>query len=146
MKYALIIGITIFSMNGYAQQKQSSMTKEVIVTKFLNGFNHPSKIVESFDLLTDDYHFTSPTGDANSKIEFIESVKELANVLTAVEVKKLAVSGNWVVVNYVFKSSVKGLEETIGNEWFRIENGKIQESHLVYDASEWKKVFESMRE
>lgn len=34
---------------------------------------------------------------------------------------------------------------TSGNEWFRVENGKIQESHLIYDASEWKKVFDKMR-
>ncbi|NQX98638.1 MAG: nuclear transport factor 2 family protein [Flavobacteriales bacterium] len=145
IKHALLIGITMFSINVNAQKNQTIMTKEVIVTKFLNGFNDPSKIGESLALLTDDYHFTSPTGNDNSKTEFIESIKELANVLTGVEIKKIAVSGNWVAVNYVFKSSIKGLEKTTGNEWFRIENGKIQESHLIYDASEWRKVFENMK-
>ena len=145
IKHALLVGITMFSISVNAQKNQTTMTKEVIVTKFLNGFNDPSKIAESFALLADDYHFTSPTGNENSKTEFIESIKELANVLTGVEIEKIAVSGNWVSVNYVFTASINGLEETAGNEWFRIENGKIQESHLIYDASEWKKVFENMK-
>lgn len=32
---------------------------------------------------------------------------------------------NWVAVDYVFKSFIKGLEESIGTEWFRVKNGKI---------------------
>ncbi len=122
------------------------MTKEVIVMTFLRGFDQPSKIMESFDLLADSYHFTSPTDENNSKVEFQAAAKELAKVLTGVEIKKLAVSGNWVAVNYVFKSSIKGLEKTSGTEWFRVNNGKIQESHLNYDASEWRKVFAKMKE
>lgn len=146
IKHALIIGLTLLSIQSNAQQNQITMTKEVTVTTFLRGFDQPSKILESFALLADNYHFTSPTDEKNSKTEFIEAAKELGKVLTGVEIKKVAVSGNWVAVNYVFKSSIKGLENTPGTEWFRVENGKIQESHLNYDASEWRKVFENMRE
>ncbi len=121
------------------------MTNIETVKKFLNGFNNLSKIQKSLDLLTNEYHFTSPTGNSYSKTEFIGAVQELAKVLTGVDIKKIAVSDNWVAVNYVFKSSIKGLEMTLGNEWFRVENGKIQESHLIYDASEWRKVFDEMR-
>ncbi|TSE09883.1 nuclear transport factor 2 family protein [Aquimarina algiphila] len=126
-------------------ETQSVMTKEAIVTQFLSGFNDPSKIADSFALLTDNYHFTDPMENINSKAEFIELSKELALVLTGVEIKRLAVNGNWVVVNYIFNSSVKGLEINTGNEWFRVEDGKIQESHLIYDASEWRKVLENMK-
>lgn len=144
IKHALIIGITLISININAQKISTTIAKETIVSNFLNGFNDPSKILESFALLTDDYHFTSPTGNENSKVEFIESVKKLKGILTGVDIKKIAINGNWVVVNYVFKSSIKGLEESVGNEWFRVENGKIQESHLTYDATEWKRVFKNM--
>lgn len=146
VKSVLLIAVIMFSANGIAQQNPTTMTKEVIVTTFLRGFDQPSKILESFALLADNYHFTSPTDENNSKSEFIESAKEVAKVLTGVEIKKVAVSGNWVAVNYVFKSSIKGLENTSGTEWFRVENGKIQESHLNYDASEWRKFFENMKE
>lgn len=88
IKHALIIGITIVSINANAQKNQTEMTKEVIITRFLNGFNDPLKIQESLDLLTNDYQFTSPTGNSNSKTEFIEAVQELANVLTGVDIKK----------------------------------------------------------
>ncbi len=126
-------------------KNQTIMTKEAIVTQFLSGFNDPSKIAESFALLTDDYHFTDPMENINSKVEFINLSKELASVLTGIEIKRLAVNGNWVAVNYIFNSSIKGLEVNTGNEWFRVEDGKIQESHLIYDASEWRKVLENMK-
>lgn len=145
IKCVLLAAITLFSGNVIAQKNQDVMTKDVIVTTFLRGFDDPSKIMGSFALLADDYHFTSPTDENNSKAEFIQSAKELGKVLTGLEIKKMAVNGDWVVVNYVFKSSIKGLETSTGNEWFRVENGKIQESHLIYDASEWRKVFENMK-
>lgn len=145
IKCVLLAAITLFSGNVIAQKNQDVMTKDVVVTTFLRGFDDPSKIMESFALLADDYHFTSPTDENNSKAEFIQSAKELGKVLTGLEIKKMAVNGDWVVVNYVFKSSIKGLETSTGNEWFRVENGKIQESHLIYDASEWRKVFENMK-
>lgn len=145
LRCTLMVGIILFSIRTNAQQKENTMTKEVIVTKFLNGFNDPSKIKESLNLLCDEYRFTSPTESSNSKTEFVKQVQVLAKVLTGIEIKKIAVSGNWVCVNYVFTSSVKGLEATSGNEWFRIENGKIQESHLIYDATKWKKILDKMR-
>ncbi len=145
IKHALVIGIMIFSISATAQQKQITMTKEAIVTTFLMGFDDPSKITESINLLADSYHFTSPTGNSNSKAEFLEEAKAVSDMLTGLVINKIAVNGNWVAVNYTFKSEIKGLEITTGNEWFRVENGKIQESHLIYDASEWKKVFENMK-
>ena len=145
IKNVLIIGMILVSINAHAQKSKTSMTKEVIVTTFLRGFDEPSKISESLDLLANNYHFTSPTDQNNSKAEFIEATKELAQILTGLKINKIAVSGDWVVVNYTFKSSIKGLESSVGNEWFRIENGQIQESHLVYDASEWRKFFDTLR-
>ena len=146
IKNVLIIGMILVSINAHAQKSKTSMTKEVIVTTFLRGFDEPSKISESLDLLANNYHFTSPTDQNNSKAEFIEATKELAQILTGLKINKIAVSGDWVVVNYTFKSSIKGLESSVGNEWFRVKNGQIQESHLIYDASEWRKFFATLRE
>jgi len=128
------------------QTKSNIMTNQEIVKKFLNGFNNPVQIQKSFALLADNYHFTSPTDENNSKVEFMTAAKEIAKILTGIEIKKLAVNNNWVAVNYIFTSSIKGLENTSGTEWFRVENEKIQESHLNYDASDWRKVFAKMSE
>lgn len=121
------------------------MTQESIVSTFLNGFNHPSTIEDSLTLLDDNYHFTDPTVTINSKLEFIDVTQELAKVLTGVEVKIIAVTGDWVAVHYEFYSSIDGVEVNKANEWFRVEQGKIKESHLLYDATKWRIIFESLK-
>ena len=141
IRLALLIALGLVTSAGFAQENRSQLTNQAVVTTFLAGFNDFDRVGESLALLDDDYHFTDPTATANSKAEFIELAKTLAQVLTGVEVVKIAESGDWVSVNYIFKSAIPGLEENQANEWFRVENGKIQESHLLFDATEWHKVF-----
>lgn len=146
MKYAFIIGVVMFSNNSYAQQNQNSnMTNQEIVKKFLNGFNNPAQIQESLDLLADDYKFKNPMVELNSKTEFIELAKQIGAVITGIDIINVAENGNWVAVFYDFKSSVEGLESNTATEWFRIENGIIKESNLIYDTSEWRKFYANMK-
>lgn len=146
MKYVFITGIIMFSINGYAQQNQNSnMTNQEIVKKFLNGFNNPTQIQESLDLLTDDYKFKNPMVELNSKTEFIELAKQIGAVITGIEIINTAENGNWVAVFYDFKSSVEGLETNIATEWFKVEDGLIKESNLIYDTSEWRNFYAEMK-
>jgi len=78
----------------------------------------------------------------NSKAEFIPLAHQIAQVLTGVNVLNVAGHGNWVAVLYEFTSEIPGVESNIATEWFRIEGGLIVESQLIYDASEWRKVYE----
>lgn len=128
----------------YSQQKQKKMSNEQIVETFLNGFNDPTKIQESLALLADDYKFTNPIVSLNSKTEFIALAQEIGAVLTGVNLKRIASNGDWVATFYEFTSSIEGVESNIASEWFRIENGLIKESRLIYDASGWRKVYEQM--
>lgn len=147
IKHAFIIGITILSINSYAQQKETNtMTNQEIVTKFLNGFNNPELIQESIALLADDYKFKNPMVELNSKIEFIALAKQIGAVITEIEIINIAENGNWIAVHYDFKSSVEGLESNTATEWFKIENGIIKESNLIYDTSEWRKFYAQMKE
>lgn len=147
MKNAFLIGILIFSINSYSQQKQSNtMTNQEIIKKFLNGFNDSSKIQESLDLLADDYKFKNPMVALNSKTEFIALAKQIGAVITGIDIIHVAENGNWVAVFYDFQSSVKGLESNTATEWFRIENGIIKESNLIYDTSEWRKFYAQMKQ
>lgn len=140
------LAVTLLGTTAYSQIKNSkTMTNTTIVKTFLEGFNNPEKLPESLTLLADNYHFKDPIMEHHSKAEFIESAKELGKVLTGVEVLRIAESGSWVGVSYNFKSNIQGLENNIGSEWFRIENGKIQESELVFDATKWRKVFAEMK-
>ena len=123
-----------------AQTHHSQMTNQTVVNTFLAGFNDINKVGQSFALLAENYHFTDPTTTVNSKAEFLELSKALAEVLTGVEVVRMAESGNWVSVHYIFKSSVPGLEVNKANEWFRIKDGIIQESHLIFDATHWRTI------
>ena len=134
----------LFSSCIYSQQKQEIMTNHEVVEKFLNGFNEPSRIGESLALLAEDYKFKNPMVQLNSKAEFIVLAQEMGKVLTGVDIIQISGNENWVSVLYEFKSSIPGLESNLGTEWFRIEDGIIKESQLIYDASEWRKVYEQM--
>ncbi len=121
------------------------MKNKEIVKKFLNGFNNPAQIQESLDLLADDYKFRNPMVELNSKVEFIKLAQEIGAVITGIDVIHTSENGNWVATFYDFKSSIPGLESNIASEWFRLENGIIKESHLIYDASEWRKFYAQMK-
>lgn len=140
MKQLFLIAILMFSLNSLAQ-KNETMTNQDIVIKFLNGFNNPTQIQASLDLLAEDYKFKNPMIQLNSKTEFIALAKEIGAVITGIEIINIAESNNWVGVLYEFKSTVKGLESNTATEWFKIKDGIIKESNLIYDASEWRKFY-----
>ncbi len=81
-----------------------------------------------------------------SKAEFLELAQAIGQVLTGVNIIRSAQNGDWVAVYYEFKSSILGLESNIATEWFRVKDNMIQESQLIYDASEWRKFYEQMKE
>ncbi len=138
-KFLIIMAIILFSSITYSQNEVSNQN---IVKKFLEGFNNPEKIQESLDLLSDDYIFKNPMVELHSKTDFISLAKKMGTVITGLELMNVSSKGEWVATFYVFKSKIPGLESNIASEWFRLDNGLIKESHLVYDASEWRKVYE----
>jgi predicted SnoaL-like aldol condensation-catalyzing enzyme len=121
------------------------MTNQEIIKKFLNGFNNPAQIQESLDLLADDYKFKNPIVELNSKVEFIKLAQEIGAIITGIDIINIIDNGNWVATFYEFKSSISGLESNTASEWFKIENGMIKESHLIYDTSEWQKFYGEMK-
>ena len=134
------------SSKTYSQQiKSSNMTNQEIVKRFLNGFNNSAQIQESLNLLSDDYKFKNPMVELNSKAEFIDLAQEIGAVITGLNIINTAENGDWVATFYEFKSSIPGLESNTASEWFRLENGIIKESCLIYDASEWRKFYEQMK-
>ncbi|MDN5215070.1 nuclear transport factor 2 family protein [Fulvivirgaceae bacterium BMA12] len=144
IKYLLLLSIVLGSRNTYSQQKNNTMTNQEIVKKILNGFNDPAQIQESLDLLADDYKFQNPLVKLNSKSEFIALAQSIGEVLTGIEIVRLVEADEWVAAFYIFKSSIPGVESNTATEWFRLKNEIIQESILIYDASEWRKVYEQM--
>ena len=120
------------------------MDNQQIIETFLAGFNDPSRIQASLALLAENYHFKNPMVDLQSKAEFIALAQEMGKVLTGVDVIRYAEDGEWVAAFYTFKSAIPGLESNLATEWFRVKDGIIQESHLIYDASEWRKVYAQM--
>ncbi len=145
MKRILFIAIAMPSVHLYSQENQAQkMTNEETVILFLNGFNDPTKIQESLNYLAEDYKFTNPMVELNSKEEFIILATDMGAILTEVNLIHSAENGDWVATFYEFKSDLPGLESNLASEWFRLEDGLIKESRLIYDASEWRKVYEEM--
>ena len=145
MKLVLFIAMGLMSSCVYSQQKQIIMTNQEVVEKFLSGFNDPSKIQESLALLAEDYKFRNPMVQLNSKAEFIELAQGIGEVLTGVNLIRSSENEDWVSTYYEFKSSLPGLESNFASEWFRLKDGIIQESHLIYDASKWQIIYEQMK-
>ncbi|MDF1696252.1 MAG: nuclear transport factor 2 family protein [Saprospiraceae bacterium] len=133
------------SMNSQ-QSKESLHSNKDIVLKFFDGFNNPSKIQESIDLLADDYTFTNPITKVNSKADFISLAMEIGKVVSGVKIINAVENGNWVATFYEFTSDIPGVESNFASEWFRLENGVIMESHMIYDASEWRKIYAQMNQ
>lgn len=144
VKLILFLALLPIPESVYSQSNQGTMTNTAIVQKFLEGFNHPEKIQTSLALLADDYHFKNPLVELHTKTEFIALAQGISQVLTGLDILHTAENGEWVAVSYEFKSSLPGLERNLASEWFRLKNGIIQESHLIYDASEWRKVYATM--
>jgi predicted SnoaL-like aldol condensation-catalyzing enzyme len=145
IKTPLILLLIVITGTMNAQKKNNQkMDNKTIVTTFLNGFNDPTKIAQSLDLLSEDYKFKNPMVQLNSKVEFIGLAKEIGAVLTGVEILNITENEDWVTVLYNFKSSIPGIESNIATEWFNVANGKITESLLIYDASEWRKIYAQM--
>lgn len=136
----------LFAFSLYSQTNEATnMSHQAIVKSFLEGFNDLSKIQASLDLLADDYKFKNPMVELNSKAEFIALAQEIGAVLTGVDLIRIAQDGDWVATTYEFKSSIPGVESNIASEWFRLEDGLIKASYLIYDASNWRKVYEQMK-
>lgn len=141
----LTLAIGLLSGSLFAQSNTNqSMSNQEIVKTFLNGFSDSSKIQESLALLAEDYQFTNPMVELKSKAEFIGLAQEIGAVLTGVEVLGTAENGEWVATMYIFKTAIPEVESNIASEWFRLENGLIQESRLIYDASAWRKIYAQM--
>jgi predicted SnoaL-like aldol condensation-catalyzing enzyme len=145
MKFIFLMAFGMFSNGIYSQQNPSThMSNQEIVERFLEGFNDPTKIQGSLDLLTEDYQFKNPMVELNSKAAFIQLAQEMGKVLTGVKIIRIIKNDDWVAVFYEFKSSIPGVQSNMATEWFRLEDGMIKESHLIYDASEWRKIYEKM--
>lgn len=144
LKFLLVLmAVSAISLEVNAQ-KNRKMKNTEIVTTFLEGFNNPDQIQESMNLLADDYKFKNPMVTLNSKAEFMELAQQIGEILTGVNIIQVAGNGDWVAAYYEFTSKIPGVESNLATEWFRVEDGQIKESLLIYDASEWRKVYAQM--
>lgn len=145
LKYACLASTFFLFTTSYSQKNQvHKMTNQETVITFLNGFNDPSKIEDSMKLLADGYKFKNPMVELNSKAEFIGLAQEIGAVLTGIKILNTAGEDDWVAAYYEFTSSLHKVEKNLATEWFRLKDGVIQESHLIYDASEWRKIYQEM--
>lgn len=145
VKFIFLI-VLLFNFSSTFSQSQSAIDEnKEVVENFLEGFNNPSKIHASISLLAEDYKFSNPMVQLQSKAEFISLASEMGKVLTGLNIIQISGDKGWVAVLYEFESSIPGLEKNIGTEWFRVEEGVIKESRLIYDASEWRKFYKQMQ-
>ena len=64
--------------------------------------------------------------------EFLESAKSFIKTIEAMNIISIAENEDWVGAYYSVKTRL--VPEMFFSEWFKIEDGKITEGHLVYDT------------
>ncbi|MEM9327792.1 MAG: nuclear transport factor 2 family protein [Bacteroidota bacterium] len=141
--FILTMGILLTSQVALSQK--ATTKKEKLVVQFLDGFTDPAQWEGSLALLANDYTFRNPMVSLTSKDEFVVLAAQIAQVVTAININQIVGQGNWVAVRYEFQTAIPGVTSNLATEWFRVEKGLIHESHLIYDASEWRKVYAQMQ-
>ncbi len=119
------------------------MTNTAIVKQYLEAFGNKD-METARKLVADSFKFNGPMQQHESANAFFEAMEGFVPMVAGIDLVGTAENGEWVGTYYNFRATVPGLENTTTSEWFRVADGKIQESHLVFDASNWRKMMENM--
>ncbi|MGL4768115.1 MAG: nuclear transport factor 2 family protein [Formosimonas sp.] len=114
-------------------------TNQDIVIEYLTAFgNKDFATVRS--LLADNFTFEGPLMQASSADEFVGMMQGFKDTLDGIDLYGTAQDGDWVGSYYIFKTFIPTVERTVTSEWFKLENGKIVASYLVFDATKWQPI------
>jgi ketosteroid isomerase-like protein len=92
-------------------------------------------------LLADDLRFKGPFEEFQSADDYLESVAKLAQIVTGTDVKKVVASGDDVVTIYDLHTNTPAGTSNIA-EWATVENGRIVELRVFFDARPFAAMFE----
>ncbi len=111
-----------------------------LLRKYYEGWKYGSFDPSLFD---EDMTFHGPLSHAESYSEFMDIMKKMGTLIEVegIEFKGLFVDGygnGCAVYDFITKKPVKSRTECA--ELFHIEDGKIKEIRLIYDARNWEKM------
>lgn len=140
IKKTIMVLLLTLSTGIFSQNKKIKSNKE-IVKEFLTGFNKSSQLQQSLNLLSENYKFKNPIVKLNSKEEFEQLATKINAIVHNIQVLNIAENNNWVAVSYNFETSIPGLEDNLATEWFKLKDGIIVESQLIYDTIKWRELY-----
>jgi len=111
------------------------MKDDRMIANYLLGYNHEETMEESFGLLDDSYEFRSPEVCLGSKRDFKRWMSVASKLLYRLELLEVVQGEGMTVALYMVMFEIPLYKSMLVTEWFRLDNGKILSSRLLYDRS-----------
>ena len=108
-----------------------SSKAEIIRAIFAAYMSNDRKVVE--DVLTDDFHFTSPYDDEIDKTTYFERCWRSSDWIERHELEKIFVDGNEAFVTY--RCVAKGGKNFRNTEFFTFEGGRVSRIDVYFGAT-----------
>jgi ketosteroid isomerase-like protein len=110
-----------------------------VVERYQRAFGS-GDIETARSLLADDLHFKGPIEEFDNADDYIQSVAKLARIVAGTDVKKVLAQGNDVVTIYDLHTNTPAGTSNVA-EWATVENGKIAEMRVFFDARPFAAMF-----
>jgi ketosteroid isomerase-like protein len=110
-----------------------------VVERYQRAFGS-GDIETARSLLADDLHFKGPIEEFDNADDYIQSVAKLARIVAGTDVKKVLAQGNDVVTIYDLHTNTPAGTSNVA-EWVTVENGKIAEMRVFFDARPFAAMF-----
>lgn len=82
-----------------------------------------------------DGHFSGPTSSFQSADTFVPEMSKFMHIAKSVQIVKAISEGPDVCVLWDYGTTVPSIPVTRISNWFRVEDGKIREMHLYFNAA-----------
>jgi hypothetical protein len=110
------------------------MTALDIVRAFEGAWTRDKDFEKARGFLADDFKFDAPTGKNDTADEFIEGLKQFAQVVTG-PFREIAAFGdeNTALMMFEIPTSAFGMQRDAA--YYEVRDGRIQSETLVFDAT-----------
>ncbi|MCP3869938.1 MAG: hypothetical protein GY703_17965 [Gammaproteobacteria bacterium] len=98
---------------------------------------------EAREFLVDSgFRYNSPIGDFEDADRFIENISRIGPIMQGLVIRKLFTSGNEAIAIVDISIAMQGFVTRTAVILFQIQESRIKSMEVIFDASEYYKMFE----
>jgi len=88
------------------------------------------------------FHYVSPIGAFDNADRFIENIARIGSIMQGVDIRRLFASEREVMALVDIRIALQGFVTRTAAILFQIKDGRIASMEVVFDASEYYRMFE----